>query len=80
MKQLLKVARMGHPVLRQVAEPVDPSTLETPEFQDFLDSMMLTMHEYDGVGLAAPQVHQSVRAVVFHAGNSADCFTAKAGL
>jgi len=66
MKQLLKVARMGHPVLRQVAEPVDPSTLATPEFQDFLDSMILTMHEYEGVGLAAPQVHQSVRAVVLH--------------
>ncbi len=66
MKQLLKVARMGHPVLRQVARPVDPDAIVSPEFQDFIDSMVLTMIEYDGVGLAAPQVHQSIRVVVFH--------------
>ena len=66
MKQMLNVARMGHPVLRELAEPVDPALLKTPEFQDFIDSMFLTMHEYDGVGLAAPQVHQSIRVAVFH--------------
>ena len=66
MKQVLNVARMGHPVLRQVAQAVDPQRIQSPEFQDFVDSMILTMEEYDGVGLAAPQVHVSERVVVFH--------------
>jgi peptide deformylase len=66
MKHILNVARMGNPVLREVAEPVDPASIATAEFQDFIDSMLLTMHEYDGVGLAAPQVHVSQRVVVFH--------------
>ena len=68
MKQLLKVARMGHPVLREKAEPVDPARIGTKEVQDFLDSMYATMLEYSGVGLAAPQVHVSERVVVFHEG------------
>jgi len=68
MKQLLSVARMGNPILRSVAEAVDPSRLREGEFQDFLDSMLLTMREEDGVGLAAPQVHRSWRVVVLHEG------------
>ena len=68
MPQLLKIARMGHPVLRQRAASVDPAQIADPEFQDFIDSMLATMHEYDGVGLAAPQVHVSKRVVVFHEG------------
>jgi peptide deformylase len=66
MKQLLKIARMGHPVLRQVAVAVDRKRLKEREYQDFIDSMIATMLEYDGVGLAAPQVHVSERVVVFH--------------
>jgi peptide deformylase len=61
---ILKVARMGHPVLRRVAKPVDPKEIKTPDFQRFIDDMIETMHEYDGVGLAAPQVHRSVRVSV----------------
>lgn len=68
MPQLLKIARMGHPVLRRKANPIDPSELRSEEFQDFIDSMIATMHEYEGVGLAAPQVHVSKRVVVFHEG------------
>jgi peptide deformylase len=66
VRQLLKVARLGHPVLRQVARPVDVKRLKSPEYQDFIDSLLDTMHEYDGVGLAAPQVHVGDRVVVFH--------------
>jgi peptide deformylase len=66
MRQLLKIARMGHPILRRVAKPVDPQEIDTREFQDWVDSMIDTMLEYDGVGLAAPQVHVSKRVVVFH--------------
>jgi peptide deformylase len=68
MPHLLKIARMGHPVLREKAAPIDPAQIESPEFQDFIDSMIATMLEYDGVGLAAPQVHVSRRVVVFHEG------------
>jgi peptide deformylase len=58
---ILKVARMGHPVLRQSARKVDPAEIKTPAFQKLVDDMLETMREYDGIGLAAPQVHQSVR-------------------
>ena len=68
MPQLLKIARMGHPVLREQAVAVDPGEIANPEFQDFIDSMIATMLDYDGVGLAAPQVHVSRRVVVFHEG------------
>jgi len=68
MPQLLKIARMGHPVLREKAIAVDPAEIASPQFQDFIDSMQATMLEYEGVGLAAPQVHVSRRVVVFHEG------------
>ena len=58
---ILKIARMGHPVLRQVARKVDPADIKTPAFQKLVDDMIETMREYDGIGLAAPQVHESVR-------------------
>lgn len=61
---ILKVARMGHPVLRAKARPVDKADLKTPAVQQFIDSMIDTMHEYSGVGLAAPQVHESLRLFV----------------
>ena len=55
---------MGHPVLRECARPVDPSELKDPLFQKLIDDMVETMHEYHGVGLAAPQVHEGVRLFV----------------
>jgi peptide deformylase len=61
---ILKVARMGHPVLRAKARPVDKLELKTPTLQAFIDSMVDTMFEYAGVGLAAPQVHESIRLFV----------------
>ncbi len=61
---ILKVARMGHPILRKVATKVSSSEISQPDFQRFLDDMVETMHEYSGVGLAAPQVHRSVRVCV----------------
>lgn len=62
---VLKVAHMGHPVLRQVAAPVSPERLASPEFQRFCDDLLETMYDEDGAGLAAPQVHVSERVVVF---------------
>jgi peptide deformylase len=61
---ILKVARMGHPVLRTKARTVDKAELKNPTVQYFIDSMIDTMHEYSGVGLAAPQVHESLRLFV----------------
>jgi peptide deformylase len=54
---ILKVARLGHPVLRQVAQPVPLDAIRSPEVQRFIDDMVETMREYDGAGLAANQVH-----------------------
>ena len=53
---ILKVAQMGHPVLRTPAERVDPETIPTQDFQRLVDDMVETLAEYEGIGLAAPQV------------------------
>jgi peptide deformylase len=62
---ILKVARLGHPVLRRVAAPVSPEAIGAPEIQALIDDMLETMAEYDGAGLAAPQVHVSRRIVIY---------------
>ena len=54
---ILKVARLGHPVLRQPAEPVSAADIRSAPVQQLIDDMIETMHEYDGAGLAANQVH-----------------------
>jgi len=61
---ILKVVRLGHPVLRQKARAVNPKQLSSPGIQAFIQDLIQTMHEYDGVGIAAPQVHVSVQIVV----------------
>lgn len=61
---ILKVARMGHPVLRQRARAVDKHEIRTPAFQKLIDDMIDTMDEYSGIGLAGPQVHEGVRLFV----------------
>ena len=63
---ILKVARMGHPVLRQKARPIEAKELRTVPLQKFIDDMIETMQEYSGVGLAAPQVHEGLRMFVAH--------------
>ena len=69
---ILKVARLGHPVLREVAREVDPTTVRSPGFQKLIDDMIETMVEYEGIGLAAPQVHESVRLFVAGVEGSGD--------
>ena len=66
---ILKVARLGHPVIRTQAHPVDPAKITTPEFQALLDDMVETMREYNGVGLAAPQVHLALQLAVLEVEN-----------
>ncbi len=60
---ILKIARMGHPVLLQRAEPVvDPGA---PEIRRLVADMIETMEDANGAGLAAPQVHVPLRLFVF---------------
>jgi peptide deformylase len=61
---ILKVARMGHPVLRAKARALDKNDIKSPIVQKLIDDMIETMVEYHGVGLAAPQIHESVRVFV----------------
>ena len=61
---ILKVARMGHPVLRAKARSLDKSDIKSAVIQKLIDDMMDTMAEYHGVGLAAPQVHEGFRLFV----------------
>jgi peptide deformylase len=58
---ILKVARMGHPVLREPAQAIAQSALKKPELLGLVEDMVHTMADYVGVGLAAPQVHYGVR-------------------
>ena len=55
---------MGHPVLRTKAQPIGPGTITDPGLQRLIDDMIETMIEYHGVGLAAPQIHESLRLFV----------------
>ena len=61
---ILKVARMGHPVLRAPARPLAKADFRDLLLQKLIDDMIDTMHEYHGVGLAAPQVHEGLRIFV----------------
>jgi peptide deformylase len=61
---ILKVARMGHPVLRARARALDRTEIKSAQIQKLIDDMLETMIEYHGVGLAAPQIHEGLRVFV----------------
>src|SRR5262245_8055941 len=61
---ILKIARMGHPVLRRPADPVSDPT--APEIKKLVADMIETMEDANGAGLAAPQVYVPLRVVIFH--------------
>ena len=61
---ILKVARLGHPAIRTPCQAVAKEAITSPAMQQFIDDMVETMREYDGVGLAAPQVHVSKQVAV----------------
>jgi peptide deformylase len=61
---ILKVARMGHPVLRARARALDRTEIKSAPIQKLIDDMLETMVEYHGVGLAAPQIHEGLRIFV----------------
>lgn len=61
---LLPIAKLGNPVLRLVAQPVDPAEIKGRAFQQLIDDLFETMHDAEGIGLAAPQVSRSQQLVV----------------
>jgi len=60
---ILKIARMGHPVLREIAAPIDDPT--APDVRQLAADMAETLADIRGAGLAAPQIHVSRRLVIF---------------
>ena len=69
---VLKVAKLGNPILRKISKQVDLKELtgQQGELQSFIDDMIDTMREEDGVGLAAPQVNRSLQIVVLEYENN----------
>ncbi|CDG39256.1 MULTISPECIES: peptide deformylase [Asaia] len=61
---LLKIARMGHPVLLQRAQPIEDA--HSLSVRQLVSDMIETMLDSRGAGLAAPQVHKSLRLFVYH--------------
>ena len=60
---LLKIARMGHPVLARIARPIDDPGAE--EVRRLIADMAETMADAEGIGLAAPQVYRPLRLILF---------------
>lgn len=61
-----KVARLGHPVLRQVAQPIPVAEIKSDAVQRLVRDLGETMVEYDGVGLAAPQIFEPWRVFIMY--------------
>jgi peptide deformylase len=61
---LLKIAKLGNPVLRSTAPPVPLEEVKTRAFQRLIDDMFETMRDAQGIGLAAPQVSRSQQLIV----------------
>jgi peptide deformylase len=62
---ILKVAKLGSPILRKRAAEIETHDLKKGRFRTFFEDMMETMVEYRGTGLAAPQVSTGLRAVLY---------------
>lgn len=58
---LRKIAQIGHPILRERARDVGPEELASSAMQSFIDDLVETMHDANGAGLAAPQIHEPIR-------------------
>jgi peptide deformylase len=61
---MLKIAKLGNPILRKIAAPVDPREIKSVELQRLIDEMFETMYDEPGIGLAAPQVSRSIQLTV----------------
>lgn len=61
---MLKIAKLGNPILRKVASPMAPREIKSVELQRLIDEMFETMYAEPGIGLAAPQVSRSIQLAV----------------
>ena len=61
---MLKIAKLGNPILRKVSVPIDPREIKSSEIQRLIDDMFETMYDEPGIGLAAPQVSRSIQLAV----------------
>ncbi len=74
MKDTFPVVKLPTKTLRERSRELEVSEITTPEFQAFLDKLVETMIVEDGVGIAAPQVGQNIRAIVVNTENGAECY------
>lgn len=70
-----KVARMGHPVLREKVRELSVEEIRSEWFDRLLEDMVETMEEYGGIGLAAPQIHESVAVAIIEYGDQSDRYS-----
>jgi peptide deformylase len=59
-----KIIRMGHPILRQIAQPLTDDEIRGPAIRTLVADMIDTLHDYGGIGLAAPQIAEPVRLAI----------------
>jgi len=62
MGKILEITELGHPILRQRASEVE--YLKAQEIQNFIDDLIETGIDSNGVGIAAPQVNESLRIFI----------------
>jgi peptide deformylase len=62
---ILKVAKLGVKTLRQISQEVDPKAIARGDYEPFLSDLEDTMREYDGTGIAAPQVFTPLRVILY---------------
>jgi peptide deformylase len=62
---ILKVAKLGVKCLREGSREVDPKAVARGDYEPFLSDLEDTMREYDGTGIAAPQVFTPLRAFLY---------------
>ena len=61
---LREIIRMGHPTLRRVARPLEIAELRSERVLRLIEDMVDTLHQVGGIGLAAPQVNESLRLAI----------------
>jgi len=61
---ILPILRMGHPVLRRVAQPFAKEDITSSSTKELIKNMLATMKKADGIGLAAPQIGVSKQLVI----------------
>ena len=59
-----RIIKMGHPHLRQVAQPVSQELIGSEMLTALVEDMVDTLHDYGGIGLAAPQIDVPLRLAI----------------